>query len=402
MGPTSHLFCRHCGAANPVHARFCSVCGYGLSEEEDTAKRSNANNGGIPATPPLTVQFDPALEPSVPSLPELKTPALTQNISQTASITISDVHIKTPQLSPALSKEPADILKQRYRIIKKIGSGGYGEVYKAADTQFGDRHVAVKEMSQRGLSAPEINEASEAFKHEAFLLAALTHPGLPSIYDYFCENERWYLVMSFIEGETLETYLNRSRGNRIPAEKALHIGTQLAAVLSHLHTRKPPIIFRDLKPSNIMRTYDGQIYLIDFGIARHFKPGKIKDTMALGSPGYAAPEQYGRAQTTPQADVYSLGVTMHQMISGLDPSLSPFNLPPLHIPEYPQLSILITCMLEMDIKKRPASMGNIKRELQRIATGRSPMPTNQHPAQKAPKPLLLPSCRYREGRPSSH
>src|SRR5690348_12166597 len=93
------------------------------------------------------------------------------------------------------------LLKERYRIIEHIGSGGFGEVYKAVDTQFAERVVAIKAMSQSGLSAQEATEASEAFKHEAFLLAKLVHPNLPAIYDYFAEQNRWYLVMSFIEGE---------------------------------------------------------------------------------------------------------------------------------------------------------------------------------------------------------
>ncbi len=342
MGSSSHLFCTQCGAANPPHARFCPKCGHAL---------------GLQKTGKGTAVL----------------PAVTSSL-ETPGATTSSNEVQVPSVQ-------GELLKQRYHLKKKVGSGGYGDVYKAIDRQF-NRLVAIKEMSQNGLSLQEISEASEAFKHEAFLLAALTHPGLPSIYDYFEENNRWYLVMSFIEGETLESYLNRSKNGCLPVDKVLYIAIQLASVLSYLHARKPPIIFRDLKPSNVMRTYDGQIYLVDFGIARHFKAGQLKDTIALGSPGYAAPEQYGRSQTTPQTDVYSLGVLLHQMLSGFDPSESPFNLPPLNIPHYPQLCILISCMLEMDSKKRPASMGNIKRELQRISTGRSRLPVQRHRSHK--------------------
>jgi serine/threonine protein kinase len=272
------------------------------------------------------------------------------------------------------------LLKQRYRIVKQVGSGGYGEVYRAIDTEFMDRKVAVKEMIQQGLNAAEVADASDSFKREAVLLATLTHPNLPSIYDYFSEHGNWYLVMSFIEGETLDSYIQQ-RGPVLPVEKVLPIAIQLATVLSFLHTRKPMIIFRDLKPANVMRTPEGQLYLIDFGIARHFKWGQTKDTLVLGSPGYAAPEQYGRAQTTPQTDVYSLGVLLHQLLTGLDPALTPFRHPKVDLPDYPQLSILLACMLEIDAKKRPASMGNIQRELQRISTGRVPnIHTGHHPA----------------------
>src|SRR5205085_2594150 len=110
-----------------------------------------------------------------------------------------------------------------------------------------------------------------------------------------------------------------------PVEMVLEIGIQLCTVLDYLHTHQPPIIFRDLKPANIMRTADNHVYLIDFGIARHFKPGKAKDTIPLGSKGYAAPEQYGKAQSTPQSDIYGLGATLHQLLMGDDPSLTPFR-----------------------------------------------------------------------------
>src|SRR5438876_3995810 len=108
-------------------------------------------------------------------------------------------------------------------------------------------------------------------------------------------------------------------------EEALDAGMQLCSVLGYLHACQPPIIFRDLKPANIMRTAESNLYLIDFGIARHFKPGQARDTVAFGSPGYAAPEQYGQAQTTPRSDIYSLGAILHQLLSGNDPSVAPFR-----------------------------------------------------------------------------
>lgn len=318
MEKDSHLYCANCGAANPHHANFCPVCGQSVHILSRSATRS--------------------LESS------------------------SDTDASVPRVDR--------LLKKRYRVVSQLGSGGYGKVYKAMDIEFANRLVAIKEMLQHGLNEQEIVEVTEAFKRESLMLATLTHSNLPSIYDYFTEEGRYYLVMSFIEGGTLDAYVQK-KGGTLPVEKVLQIGIQLATVLSFLHTRNPPIIFRDLKPSNVMRTPDGQIYLIDFGIARHFKKGKVKDTSALGSPGYAAPEQYGRAQTSPQTDIYSLGALLHYLLTGLDPSLTPFVHQPLDLPAYPQFATLIMCMLELDMKKRPMSMGNIKRELQRIAAGRS-------------------------------
>lgn len=284
------------------------------------------------------------------------------------------------------------LLKQRYRIVSQVGKGGFGAVYKAADLQFGNRLVAIKEMSQNSLSPQELVQATGAFKREAMLLASLTHPNLPRIYEQFTEMGRWYLVMDFIEGETLEEHLGKVKGGKLPVEKVLEIGIQLCSVLEYLHMRQPPIIFRDLKPANIMQAPHGHIYLIDFGIARHFKPGQAKDTTALGSTGYAAPEQYGKAQTTPRADIYALGATLHQLLSGSDPSDTPFRFASLQLLGHPvlaRLEQLIMQMVEMDASKRPASTSTIKQELQNIATqhliGRTnPLPPGLPPTYQPP------------------
>ncbi len=276
---------------------------------------------------------------------------------------------------------PADhLLRQRYRIVTPVGKGGFGAVYQGQDTQLANRLVAIKEMSQRGLTPEELQEATTAFERETHLLAALSHPNLPSVYEYFSEHGRTYLVMEFIQGETLEGVLSQASGGKLGVEEALSIGVQLCTVLEYLHTRQPPIIFRDLKPSNVLITSERHLYLIDFGIARHFKPGQGRDTVAFGSPGYAAPEQYGKAQTTVQADIYSLGATLHHLLSGHDPSLSPFLFAPLHLSECPDLGMLIGRMLEQDVKKRPVSMAAVKQELERLAT----------PAAASPPPVKTP------------
>lgn len=410
-----HVFCLRCEAACPPHARFCGTCGNklstqhrGITHPEYALPKLNSTVSALqPAQPvPAPLRPQPAIilteqtakrQPSaIPAPQTRKLPAVSAGLSpaypapsmQPSAIPAPQTR-KLPVVGERTGASPvptgevqAPLLKQRYQLIKKVGVGGYGIVHKAFDTEFGGRPVAIKEINQAELGEKDRAGATKAFQQEAYMLAGLTHPNLPSIYDYFTEGGRSYLVMSYIEGETLEAYMMRAEGGKLPVEKVLMIGTQLASVLSYLHKRNPPIIFRDLKPSNVMRIHEGQIYLIDFGIARHFKVGKSKDTIALGSPGYAAPEQYGRAQSTPQTDVYSLGATLHHMLTGTDPSDSPFNHSPLDLPRHPQLSILINCMLELDPRKRPASMGNIKRELQRISAGRSysstPPAHNQH------------------------
>jgi WD40 repeat protein/tRNA A-37 threonylcarbamoyl transferase component Bud32 len=322
------IYCDRCGQANRPQARFCFHCGQSLPERS------------LSATPGIE--------------------------RETAS-----------DLSTSTGKLPINhLLRQRYRIVALLGKGGMGAVYRAQDTQFGDRTVAIKEMSQSGLGPEEIAEATAAFKQEALLLANLMHPNLPRIYDHFSEEGQWYLVMDFIEGESLEQYLlhwQREHPNGppgLPIAEVLDIGIQLSSVLSYLHSRQPPIIFRDLKPSNVMRTAEGHLYLIDFGIARHFKPGQVRDTRAFASWGYAAPEQYGKAQTTPRSDVYSLGATLYHLLTGQSPTQSPFRFTAMHSYTQPleyELEKLIMLMVSLDEQQRPASMAAIKQELQRIA-----------------------------------
>src|SRR6266496_4111010 len=272
------------------------------------------------------------------------------------------------------------LLRNRYFILSEFGAGGFGWVYKARDIQSGDRLVAIKEVRLLGLHPKAMLEATTAFQREASVLSQLDHPNLPRLYEHFQNPGHWYLVMDFIAGETLEQYQSKPPNRHLLLSEVLDIGLQLCIVLDYLHSQQPPIVFRDLKPANIMRTPTGQLYLIDFGIARYFKPGQAKDTVALGSLGYAAPEQYGRVQTTPRADIYSLGAVLHQLLTGKDPSEAPLRFTPLrgkHASRrsdpggltssmvdvmMDRLGKLINSMLELDMNKRPASVTLIKQE----------------------------------------
>ncbi len=261
------------------------------------------------------------------------------------------------------------LLNGRYQLEVRVGQGGMGAVYKAIDTRFNNRPIAIKEMSRAGLTPTHVQEAEESFEREARLLADLLHPNLPRIYDHFTESERSYLVMDFIEGQTLEDYVEKAAGSPLPLEQVLDWGVQICDVLNYLHTHQPPIIFRDLKPSNVMISDSGHVYLIDFGIARVFKPGQSHDTVALGSPGFAAPEQYGKAQSTPRSDIYSLGALLHCLLTGVDPSEQPFFFRPasqLNPAVPPELEDLLQQMLEMDSEKRPASAQDVMRKLRHI------------------------------------
>jgi len=315
---------------------------------------------------------------------------------------------------PAAPSVPASLLHHRYHIISKIGQGGFGAVYKAEDVQRNDSIVAIKSINLIGLSPQEMIEATDTLNREARLLSGLDHHNLPRIHDHFIDPEHWYLVMDFIEGETLEEYLGHTRDGYLPVKEVLEIGVQLCTVLHYLHTHQPPIIFRDVKPANIMRTPSGQLYLIDFGIARHFTPGQARDTSALGSPGYAskwpifrrilalprnaAPEQYSKAQTPVQTDIYSLGATLRYLLTGKDLSESTSSnaAPDVQDQQAPTLlEQFFMQMLEVDADKRPESMNMVKRVLlqiqlagllyEREALHAGSLPPRVLPARQAPQ-----------------
>jgi serine/threonine protein kinase len=215
------------------------------------------------------------------------------------------------------------VLQRRYRIVQLLGAGGFGAIYKACDERFqGARVVAIKEMSDANLTASARAQALKDFRREATLLVQLNHPNLPNVSDFFEENGKVYLVMEFIEGKTLDEVQDETKG---PLDEAQVMGwaVQLCSVLQYLHTRQPPIIFRDMKPSNIMLAKDNQLKLIDFGIARVFKASATKDTTRLGSQGYAPLEQYGRGQSDQRSDIYALGATLYQLLTNHVPADAP-------------------------------------------------------------------------------
>jgi len=222
-----------------------------------------------------------------------------------------------------------DIIKGEYKVIKVIGNGGMGSIYLCAEVKESNKKWALKEMRLTQIQAEMQEKATKHFEMEAEILSRLNHLNLPTVKEYFKENGNYYLVMEFIEGEDLGKLLDRS-ATPFSEELVLKWGTQIATALYFLHIQKPhPIIYRDLKPSNIIVTPEGNIKLIDFGIARFFQPGKKKDTIQMGSLGYAPPEQFGEGQTDERSDIYSLGVTLHQLLTKRDPAEAdnPFKIP---------------------------------------------------------------------------
>ena len=213
------------------------------------------------------------------------------------------------------------VLVNRYRIIGEIGGGGQGAVYQARDLNFPDakRVVAIKEMHYPSADPNQRSATFKTFQREANVLATLAHPAIPKIFDFFEQNNRAYIVMEYINGSDLELLLSKTK--ELPIDKIMDWAIELCDVLDYLHSQEPePIIFRDMKPANIMVDSRGNIRLIDFGIAKKFVSG-VKNTM-IGTEGYSAPEQY-RGDVNPLSDIYSLGATLHHILTREDPRLAP-------------------------------------------------------------------------------
>ncbi len=270
--------------------------------------------------------------------------------------------------------EQNTMLQDRYRIVQVLGGGGMGQVYLAHDTRLADKPCAVKELVPDPHATPEEEkQATAQFHQEAAVLAHLTHPNLPDVSDYFDERGRFYLVMDYVEGETTEQRLRRSPGG-LPSEKVVEWAIQLCDVLEYLHDQTPPVIFRDMKPANVMLTPEESVKLIDFGVARLFDPTKRTDTLKMGTAGYAPPEQYaGQGQTTPRSDVYALGVTLHELLTGDDPTAHPFVFTPprkLNPAVSPSLSNVVMRAVNMDPADRFPSIRAMREELEKATRPR--------------------------------
>lgn len=223
-----------------------------------------------------------------------------------------------------------EILKERYRIKSILGQGAYGTVYTAEDSQVSNAIWAVKEIWEPNLAFDEKAEAVERFDREARILKNLNHPGLPKVVDFFSSGQGHYLVMEYIEGRNFEDFCKQKEGN-IKQDEIIPWLIKICDILDYLHNQNPPVIYRDLKPSNIIITSGGRVKLIDFGIARHFDPEKLKDTSNLGTPGFCAPEQYGSGQSDVRTDIYSFGAMLYFVLSGQDITKFNFIFPPLRL-----------------------------------------------------------------------
>ena len=221
--------------------------------------------------------------------------------------------------------EIGSIIDGKYKILNKIGQGGMSVVYLAMNER-ANKQWAIKEVRKDGVKDYDV--VRQGLIAETDILKRLNHPHLPSIIDVIDRDDTFLIVMDYIEGKSLDHWLKKDGAQ--PQEKVVEWAKQICDVLGYLHSRKPPIIYRDLKPANVMLKPDGQIMIIDFGTAREFKETSIEDTSCLGTQGYAAPEQYGgHGQTDARTDIYTLGATMYHLLTGHNPSLPPYEMYPI-------------------------------------------------------------------------
>lgn len=222
--------------------------------------------------------------------------------------------------------QPGSVIDNKYEILKQIGKGGMSTVYLAMDKRL-NKQWAVKEINK--VANDKNNEVVvQSLLAEANLMKRLDHPSLPRIVDIIDNGRTIYVIMDYIEGESLDKILNTSG----PQPQALVVewAKQLCDVLRYLHNQTPPIIYRDMKPANIMLKPEGNLKLIDFGIAREYKKNNMTDTVSLGTRGYAAPEQFGgMGQTDARTDIYCLGVTLYHLLTGQNPAEPPYELYPI-------------------------------------------------------------------------
>jgi serine/threonine protein kinase len=238
-----------------------------------------------------------------------------------------------------------------------------GTVYLAEQRQHSNRQCVIKQLTNKYSDPYEQAEAVRLFQREALLLRQLDHPGIVRVFDsHATEDGRYFLVMDYVPGKNLEIMLQT--GGIFSSDFATHLAIQCCEVLEYLHTREMPIIYRDLKPSNLMLTPDGRIVFVDFGIARVFMPKQAATRVVTA--GYSPPEQYfGKPET--RSDLYSLGATMNHLVTGKRPRPLTVCMPQMVNPEvHPQLSDLIKRLTSQTPDERPASARQVRHELYRI------------------------------------
>jgi serine/threonine protein kinase len=291
---------------------------------------------------------------------------------------------------PQRSADPytGRLLQNRYELVGLIGQGGMGTVYMARDLRLRGRNCVVKKLRDDFYREEDRQQAKNFFEREMGVLSELHHPNIVQLFDFFAEDNDYFLVMEYVEGSNLHDMLHNERHGEPFAENAvLDWAIQVCNVLSYLHSQNPPVIYRDLKPSNIMIDVKGQVKLVDFGIARPWE--EQQENSHVVSAGYSPPEQYWGA-ATPQSDIYSLGATMSFLLSGKDPdalkAASPKDLNP-EVSDY--TDNLVKKAMAQDAEQRFQTVEEMTEALLHKDYVAPPQTTRSHVVEIAAGVLLL-------------
>ena len=323
-GPTPELF-----AERPINKEQ-SISKPLLELEDIDPPKSMFDSVRIMESKPQPDDVDTRIQGSSGPIPDAPIPAVLSESTGSAA---------KPYTEPSLGRVDTDgrrgsklkplsegtVLNGRYEIVRKIGGGGMGAVYLASDNNLGGVLRAVKEMVQSHIEEEQQEKAINDFKRESMILSTLDHPSIPTIYDYFYDADegRFYLVMKYISGGDLSSRIRSAPEGKIDEKSVTQWAIQVTDVLDYLHSQPSTIVYRDLKPSNIMLDGNsGRVMLIDFGIARAISQKEEKGVTAVGTMGYAPPELFS-GNVEPRSDVYSLGSTMFHLLTGADPQSNP-------------------------------------------------------------------------------
>jgi len=287
--------------------------------------------------------------------------------------------------------ECGKVLNNTYRVVRLLGKGAMGAVYLVERIK-DDRQFVIKTLVFSKEAGLDESTAREIFNREAKFMEKINHPGVPQIHGVFTEGDGIFLVMDYIKGKTLEDII---KDGSITVDSAISWTIELCEILDYLHNSfEAPIVYRDMKPSNVIITPEGKAKLVDFGIARYYNPDKNTDTFSYGSPGYAAPEQYkGRGQSSPQTDVFAMGVILYQMLTGYDPTLKPFTFPDmrsLNPVVSPELENIVNRAIQLEPVKRYISIQEFKETLEKYS-GRVSEKKKYHDFIPPPQPYKKPN-----------
>lgn len=302
--------------------------------------------------------------------------------------------------------EPGTILRNRYEIIELVGQGGMGAVYKAADCRLEGRVCAIKEvlptLTNTAISEEELEQMSEQFRMEASILSRLDHPNLPKVSDYFSEQTREYLVMDYVAGRDLQEILHEQQktGEPLSEQQVLTWTAQLLDALEYLHDQEPPVIHRDVKPSNIKLTARGTVKLVDFGLVKVLHNDDSRTVTVVqgrGTVAYTPLEQYGgdTGFTDARSDIYGVGATLYHLLAGTPPAdakerfLRPgvlTSLRQLNPQVSPRVERAIFQALAMHPNERPRDI----RAFREALFGSVPISVHVHPSTSMATPLSLP------------